>query len=170
MSLSLDPAAGVVYLGGDVLGGRRHPAGQDLRLGGRLRPQDAHRALAGGPGAGQPHLPGHQGPRRPALRVYKRNSGAWIALDLATRTVRHQGALSGYGELTVHRGRVFASVFFGGRQRLRAGHRGQAAGHGAGRRVVHQPPAALRAGLMEGLGAVGQELARIGLDPRCPQS
>ena len=48
--------------------------------------------------------------------VNKRRSGTWFALDLQTRQVIHQGILSGahsYGEIFVHRDRVFAAVHDG---------------------------------------------------------
>lgn len=45
--------------------------------------------------------------------VYKRLSGTWFAMDLATRTVVRQGKLSGYGEIVVHNDQVFAATNFG---------------------------------------------------------
>lgn len=44
---------------------------------------------------------------------YKRNSGIWIAYDLARRAVIAQGKLSGYGVITPYRGQVYAGANFG---------------------------------------------------------
>lgn len=48
--------------------------------------------------------------------VNKRRSGTWFALDLRTRQIIHQGILPGahsYGEIFIHRDRVFAAVHDG---------------------------------------------------------
>ena len=114
MSLSLDCRAGLVYLGGDVLGGGGTPptktsasvAAFDLRTRKvlwQIDPIAGYRTFQ--------DIKVHDGL---LYGVYKRDSGVWIALDLATRQIVHQGKLSGYGELTVHRGKVFVSTFFGG--------------------------------------------------------
>lgn len=44
--------------------------------------------------------------------VYKRVSGTWFAMDLATQEIRHRGTLSGYGEIVAYRGQVFAATNF----------------------------------------------------------
>ena len=46
--------------------------------------------------------------------LYKRNSGTWIAYDLAQRTVIAQGSkLTGYGVITTDHGQVYAGANFG---------------------------------------------------------
>ncbi|MEU4722932.1 hypothetical protein AB0G06_25230 [Nonomuraea dietziae] len=170
MSLSLDSAAGVVYLGGDVLGGGGTPpvktsasvAAFDLKTRTvlwQVEPVQGSRTFQ--------DIKVHDGL---LYGVYKRNSGAWIALDLATRTVRHQGALSGYGELTVHRGRVFASVFFGGGNAYELGTEAKLLATGLGDEWYTNPQLHFEPGSWKAWALSGRELARIGLDPRCPQS
>ncbi|MEV0389088.1 hypothetical protein [Nonomuraea sp. NPDC050643] len=168
MSLSLDSRKGIVYLGGDVLGGGGVPpvktsasvAAFDLRsrtvrwqadpVAGLRTFQDikVHGGLLYG--------------------LYKRDSGTWIALDLATRTVKHQGTLSGYGELTVHRGKVFASTFFGGGNAYELGTEAKHLATGLGDDWYTNPQLHFEPGSWRAWALSGRHLARIDLDPRCP--
>ncbi|MEV6151660.1 hypothetical protein AB0L53_15070 [Nonomuraea sp. NPDC052129] len=166
MSLSL--GAGVVYLGGDVLGGGGTPpvktsasvAAFDLRKRKVIWQVDpvanfrtfqdikVHRGLLYG--------------------VYKRDSGAWIALDLATKKVVSQGKLAGYGELTVHRGKVFVSTFFGGGNAYELGTDAKLLATGLGDEWYTNPQLHFEPGSWRAWALVGRNLARIRLDPGCP--
>ncbi len=170
MSLSLDPDGGVVYLGGDVLGGGGTPptkasasvAAFDLRtrtVRWQVDPVAGYRTFQ--------DVKVHDGL---LYGVYKRNSGAWIALDLATRTIKYQGTLSGYGELTVHRGRVFASTFFGGGNAYVLGTEAKLLATGLGDEWYTNPQLHFEPGSWRAWALSGRELARIRLDPRCPSS
>ncbi|WP_336205660.1 hypothetical protein [Nonomuraea sp. LPB2021202275-12-8] len=172
MSLSLDSKSGVVYLGGDVLGGGGTPptktaasvAAFDLKSRKVLwqaDPMPAHRTFQ--------DIKVHDGL---LYGVYKRNSGVWIAMDLRTRQVVQQGTLSGYGELTVHRDRVFASTFYGGGNAyelgadVEGGTRLLAAG--LGDEWYTNPQLHFEPGSWNAWALVGRDLARIRLDPGCP--
>ncbi|GAA0912992.1 PQQ-binding-like beta-propeller repeat protein [Nonomuraea longicatena] len=168
MSLSLDARRGVVYLGGDVLGGGGTPpvrtsasmAAFDLRerkLLWQVDPVPGHRTFQ--------DVKVHDGL---LYGLYKRDSGAWIALDLATRTIRHQGKLAGYGELSVHRGRVFASVFFGGGVAYELGAQARRLADGLGDEWYTNPQLHFEPGSWRAWAMAGRDLARIDLDPRCP--
>ncbi|MFB4270941.1 hypothetical protein [Nonomuraea sp. GTA35] len=167
MSLSLDARKGVVYLGGDVLGGGTPPvhtsasvAAFDLRTRTvlwQVDPVAGHRTFQ--------DVKVHDGL---LYGVYKRNSGAWIALDLATRTVKHQGTLSGYGELTTHRGRVFVSTFFGGGNVYELGAEATHLATGLGDDWYTNPQLHFEPGSWKAWAMSGRHLARIDLDPRCP--
>ncbi|WP_431911544.1 PQQ-binding-like beta-propeller repeat protein [Nonomuraea jabiensis] len=168
MSLSVDPRGGVVYLGGDVLGGGGTPpvrtsasvAAFDLRARKvlwQVDPIAGHRTFQ--------DIKVHDGL---LYGVYKRDSGTWIALDLATRAVVRQGKLSGYGELTVHRGRVFASTFFGGGNAYELGAEAKLLATGLGDEWYTNPQLHFEPGSWRAWGLVGRDLARIRLDPRCP--
>ena len=172
MSLSLDSRAGVVYLGGDVLGGGGTPpvrtaasvAAFDLRTRTVLwqtDPMPAHRTFQ--------DIKVHNGL---LYGVYKRNSGVWIAMDLKTRQVVSQGTLSGYGELTVHRGRVFVSTFFGGGNAYELGADVEGGTRplatGLGDEWYTNPQLHFEPGSWNAWAMVGRDLARIRLDPGCP--
>ncbi|GAA3200160.1 hypothetical protein GCM10010486_82500 [Nonomuraea roseoviolacea subsp. carminata] len=168
MSLSLDSGRGVVYLGGDVLGGGGTPptrtsasvAAFDLRARKVLwsvDPVPGHRTFQ--------DIKVHNGL---LYGVYKRESGAWIALDLATRKVVRQGTIAGYGELTVHRGRVFASVFRGGGNAYQLGTEAKLLATGLGDEWYTNPQLHFEPGSWYAWALVGRELARIRLDPSCP--
>jgi outer membrane protein assembly factor BamB len=111
MSVTVD--GGIAYLAGDTYGGgsvtptrtTAQVAAFDLRtrtVRWRIEPLPAQPSLQ--------HIEVHKGV---LYGVCKRTSGRWFALDLATRTVRHQGTLSGYGEVVVHRDTVYAATNFG---------------------------------------------------------
>ncbi|SEG97234.1 PQQ-like domain-containing protein [Nonomuraea solani] len=168
MSLSLDSRRGVVYLGGDVLGGggvtpvktTASVAAFDLRtrkVRWQADPVPNMRTFQ--------DIKVHDGL---LYGVYKRDSGAWIALDLATRTVKHQGTLSGYGELTVHRGKVFASTFFGGGNAYELGAETRHLATGLGDDWYTNPQLHFEPGSWRAWALSGRHLARIDLDPRCP--
>ncbi|MCK2218548.1 PQQ-binding-like beta-propeller repeat protein [Actinomadura sp. ATCC 31491] len=168
MSLSLDARAGIVYLGGDVLGGGGTPpvhasasvAAFDLRTRTvlwQVDPVAGHRTFQ--------DVKVHDGL---LYGVYKRNSGAWIALDLATRTVKYQGTLSGYGELTTHRGRVFAATFFGGGNAYELSDHATQLATGLGDEWYTNPQLHFEPGSWKAWTLSGRNLARIDLDPRCP--
>ncbi|MDL4775397.1 hypothetical protein [Actinomadura xylanilytica] len=167
MSLSLDSAAGVVYLGGDVLGGGGTPPTKTsasvaaFDLGTRtvrwtVDPVPGHRTFQ--------DVKAHGGV---LYGVYKRDA-SWFAMDLATRRITHQGPLTGYGELTVHRGRVFASTFFGGGNVHVLGTEAEPVATGLGDEWYTDPQLAFEPGSWDAWALVGRELAKIRLDPRCP--
>ncbi|MBT2227204.1 PQQ-binding-like beta-propeller repeat protein [Nonomuraea sp. NEAU-A123] len=166
MSLSL--GFGVVYLGGDVLGGGGTPpvktsasvAAFDLRKRKVLWQIDP--------------VPGYRTFQDIKVNhgllygVYKRDSGAWIALDLKTKQVVHQGKLSGYGELTVHRGKVFVSTFFGGGNAYELGTTEKLLATGLGDEWYTNPQLHFEPGSWRAWALVGRNLARIRLNPACP--
>lgn len=168
MSLSVDSRAGIVYLGGDVLGGGGTPptrtsaaiAAFDLRsrtVLWEVEPLAGNRTLQ--------DIKVHDGL---LYALYKRDSGTWIALDLADRTIRHQGTLSGYGELTVHRGRVFAQTFFGGGNAYELGSTATLLATGLGDDWYTNPQLHFAPGSWDAWTLVGRNLAKVTLDPRCP--
>ncbi|MGP3935226.1 outer membrane protein assembly factor BamB family protein [Nonomuraea sp. KM88] len=165
MSLTLDAERGVVYLAGDVFGtsapsasiaafdlARRTVLWQDEPVPGHRTFQDVK--LHGGL----------------LYASYKRDSGAWIAWDPETRQVVRQGTLSGYGELTVHRGRLFASVFRGGGNayELDAERGARLLATGMGDEWHTNPQLHFEPGSWNAWAIAGRDLARIRLDPRCP--
>ncbi|WP_188187362.1 PQQ-binding-like beta-propeller repeat protein [Nonomuraea sp. SYSU D8015] len=168
MSLSVDPRGRVVYLGGDVLGGGGTPpvrttasvAAFDLvarKVLWQVDPVPGHRTFQ--------DVKAHGGL---LYGVYKRNSGTWIAMDLATRQVVRQGTLSGYGELTTHRGRVFTSTFFGGGNAYELGAEAKLLATGLGDEWYTNPQLHFEPGSWRAWALAGRDLARIRLDPRCP--
>ncbi|MET7464739.1 PQQ-binding-like beta-propeller repeat protein [Nonomuraea sp. NPDC005501] len=168
MSLSLDSRRGVVYLGGDVVGPGGTPptrttasvAAFDLRARKVLWSVDP--------------VPGHRTFQDVKVHdgllygVYKRESGTWIALDLATRQVVRQGTIAGYGELTVHRGRVFTSVFRGGGNAYELGTEAKLLATGLGDEWYTNPQLHFEPRTWNAWALVGRELAKIRLDPACP--
>ncbi|MFC4113660.1 PQQ-binding-like beta-propeller repeat protein [Nonomuraea zeae] len=168
MSLSLDPRGGVVYLGGDVLGGGGTPpvktsasvAAFDLKTRKVLWQVD--------PIAGHRTFQDIKVQDGLLYGVYKRDSGTWIAMDLATKQVVRQGKLSGYGELTTHRGRVFVSTFFGGGNAYELGTTEKLLATGLGDEWYTNPQLHFEPGSWRAWALVGRDLARIRLDPRCP--
>ncbi|MFD9948125.1 PQQ-binding-like beta-propeller repeat protein [Nonomuraea sp. NPDC059023] len=168
MSLSVDAARGVVYLGGDVLGGGGTPptrttasiAAFDLRrrtVLWQIDPLPNHRTFQ--------DLKVHDGL---LYAVYKRVLGAWIALDPATGTIKHQGLLSGHGELHVHRGRVFTSTYFGGGNAYELGSEAKLLATGLGDEWHTNPQLQFEPGSFNAWTIVGRNLAKVRLDPRCP--
>jgi outer membrane protein assembly factor BamB len=167
MSLSLDSAKGIVYLGGDVLGGGGTPpvkasasvAAFDLRTRKvlwQVDPVAGHRTFQ--------DVKVHDGV---LYGVYKRNA-SWFAMDLATRTITGQGPLPGYGELTVHRGRVFTSIFFGGGNVYELGAEAKLVATGLGDEWYTNPQLHFERGSWNAWAMAGRDLALIRLDPRCP--
>lgn len=167
MSLSLDAEAGIVYLGGDVLGGGGTPplktsasvAAFDLATRSVLWQADP--------------VPGYRTFQDVKVHdgvlygVYKRTA-SWFAMDLATRTVTNSGPLAGYGEIEVHRGRVFTSTYFGTGQVHLLGTSATLLASGLGDEWYTNPQLAFIPGSWDAWALVGRDLARIRLDPRCP--
>ncbi|MCG5214439.1 PQQ-binding-like beta-propeller repeat protein [Streptosporangium soli] len=170
MTLSLDEPRGIVYLGGDVLGGGGVPpvgtaasvAAFDLqtrKVLWRTDPVPGYRTFQ--------DLKVHDGL---LYGVYKRNA-SWFVMDLATRAVLRKGPLTGYGELHVHRGNVFAATFFGGGNIHRLGpglDEPQLIATGLGDDWYTNPQLAFEPGSWWAWGLVGRDLARLWLDPSCP--
>ncbi|WP_049562842.1 outer membrane protein assembly factor BamB family protein [Nonomuraea sp. SBT364] len=165
MSLSLDAGRGVVYLAGDVFGTSAPSASIaafDL----------ARRTVLW---QAEP-MPGHRTFQDVKLHdgllyaSFKRDSGAWMAMDPETRQVVRQGKLSGYGELTVHRGRLFASVFRegGNAYELDAGRGATLLATGLGDEWHTNPQLHFEPGSWNAWAIAGRDLARIRLDPSCP--
>ncbi|MFI7054938.1 hypothetical protein ACIBLB_23005 [Streptosporangium canum] len=168
MSLSVDSERGVVYLGGDVLGGGGTPptkttasiAAFDLKqrkVVWQIDPLPNHRTFQ--------DLKVHNGL---LYAVYKRVLGAWIALDPATGTIKHQGLLSGHGELQVHKGRVFTSTYFGGGNAYELGSQAKLLATGLGDEWHTNPQLQFEPGSFDAWTIVGRDLAKVRLDPRCP--
>lgn len=169
MSLSLGEN-GLVYLGGDVLGGGGTPptrstasvaafdlASRTVRW--TSDPVPGHRTFQ--------DVKVHQGV---LYGVYKRNA-SWFAMDLATRKIIHQGALPGYGEVEVHRGQVFTSTYFAGGNVHRLGpglSEAQLIATGLGDEWYTNPQLAFEADGWKAWALAGRDLARIRLDPSCP--
>lgn len=170
MSLSLG-SDGIVYLGGDVLGGGGTPptktsasvAAFDLKTRELLWQVDPVQG-----GRTFQDIKVHEGI---LYASYKRVSGEWIAMDLATRTVKVKGMLSGYGELTVHRGKVFASVFRGTGNAYQLGPdltEAKLLASGLGEEWYTNPQLHFEPGSWNAWAMAGRDLARIRLDPACP--
>ncbi|MEV6864955.1 PQQ-binding-like beta-propeller repeat protein [Streptosporangium subroseum] len=167
MSLSLDSRQGIVYLGGDVLGGGGAPpvktsasvAAFDLRSRKVLWQVD--------PVAGYRTFQDVKVHNGVLYGVYKRNA-SWFAMDLVTRTITHQGPLPGYGELTVHRNRVFVSTFFGGGNAYELGTEAKLVATGLGDEWYTNPQLHFEPGSWNAWALAGRDLALIRLDPRCP--
>ncbi|MET7617110.1 hypothetical protein [Streptomyces sp. NPDC005408] len=101
--------------------------------------------------------------------VYKRVAGNWFAMDLETRTVLQTGKLPSYGELSVHRGQVYASVFGGLVYRLGPGlAQAEVALGGLGDGWYNPPQLAWERSSWYAWGVADRDLARLRLDPRCP--
>ncbi|MEV4217766.1 PQQ-binding-like beta-propeller repeat protein [Nonomuraea sp. NPDC049725] len=165
MSLALDEERGVVYLAGDVFGTSTPTASVaafDLARRTVLWQADP--------------MPGHRTFQDVKLHKgllyasFKRESGAWMAMDPETRQVVRQGTISGYGELTTHRGRLFASVFRGGGNayELDAGRGATLLATGLGDEWHTNPQLHFEPGSWNAWAIVGRDLARVRLDPRCP--
>ncbi|MFJ9804512.1 hypothetical protein [Streptomyces wuyuanensis] len=100
--------------------------------------------------------------------VYKRLAGTWFAMDLETRTVLRSGRLPSYGELTVQRGEVFASVFGGLVYRIGPDvDEAQPVLSGLGDGWYNPPQLAWERWSWHAWGVSGRELARLRLDPDC---
>jgi len=168
MSLSVDSAAGIVYLGGDVLGGGGTPpvktaasvAAFDLNSRTVLWQTD--------PVAGYRTFQDVKVYEGVLYGVYKRTA-SWFAMDLTTRAITAQGPLPGYGEIEVHRGRVFTSTYFGGGNVYLLSDGGRRIATGLGDEWYTNPQLAFIPGTWDAWALVGRDLARIRLDPRCPE-
>ncbi|WP_053202076.1 PQQ-binding-like beta-propeller repeat protein [Jiangella muralis] len=98
--------------------------------------------------------------------VYKRVSGTWFALDLATGTVVRQGKLSGYGEIVVHNDQVFAATNFGDYlYRLRPDHDAEQLAGPLVASWFTVPQLEFERG-WKAWGVAGRQLARFDLHPR----
>lgn len=173
MSLALDdrPGCRIAYLAGDTWGGGSitpaRPsatiAAFDLRYRKVLwevAPVEGYASLQ--------HIAVHDGV---LYGVYKRLAGTWFAMDLETRTVLQTGKLPSYGELSVHRGQVFASVFGGSVYRLGPGlAEAQPMLGGLGDGWYNPPQLAWERSSRYAWAVAGRDLARLRLDPRCPSA
>ncbi|GAA4069489.1 PQQ-binding-like beta-propeller repeat protein [Nonomuraea soli] len=167
MTLAVDSPNGIVYLGGDVLGGGGTPvrttaalAAFDLRTRSVLweaEPLPGHRTFQ--------DLKVHDGL---VYAVYKRVLGAWAAFDPRTRTVVRQGLLSGHGELQHHRGRLFTSTFFGGGNAYELGEEARLLATGLGDEWHTAPQLQFEPGSWNAWTIIGRDLAKVRLDPGCP--
>ncbi|MFE3640892.1 hypothetical protein ACFXOM_07790 [Streptomyces sp. NPDC059169] len=171
MSVALDdrPGCRIAYLAGDTWGGGSvtptRPSATivafDLWRGKVLwevAPFEGYASLQ--------HIEVHDGV---LYGVYKRLAGTWFALDLATRKVLRSGKLPSYGELSVHRGEVFASVFGGWVYRIGPDlpEARQVLG-GLGDGWYNPPQLAWERTSWHAWGVSGRDLARFQLDPDCP--
>lgn len=167
MSLSLDSKAGIVYLGGDVLGGGGTPpvktaasvAAFDLdsrTVRWQVDPVAGYRTLQ--------DIKIHGGV---LYGVYKRNA-SWFAMDAATQKITAQGPLAGYGEITVHRGQVFTSTYREGGNVHLLSEDGRKLATGLGDEWFTNPQLHFVPGTWDAWAIIGRDLARIRLDPDCP--
>ncbi|GFH34533.1 PQQ-like beta-propeller repeat protein [Streptomyces pacificus] len=171
MSLALDDrlSSGIAYLAGDTWGGGSVPparpsatvAAFDLcsrTVLWEVAPLEGYASLQ--------HIEVLDGV---LYGVYKRLAGAWFAMDLRTRTVLRSGRLPSYGELTVHRGQVFASVFGGLVYRIGPDlDEAQPVLSGLGDGWYNPPQLAWeQRPSWHAWGVAGRELARLRLDPDC---
>ncbi|MFG3496764.1 hypothetical protein [Streptomyces sp. NPDC047886] len=168
MSLSLGPG-GVVYLGGDVLGGggttptRTSASVAAFDLASRTvrwetDPVPGNRTLQ--------DIKVHNGI---LYGVFKRNAG-WFTMDLNTRQVLGKGTLSGYGEIEVHQGKVFTSTYFGGGNVHQLGPgltSPKLIATGLGDEWYTNPQLAFEPGTWQAWALAGRDLARLRLDPSC---
>ncbi|GAA4896730.1 hypothetical protein ACFPM3_14100 [Streptomyces coeruleoprunus] len=100
--------------------------------------------------------------------VYKRAAGHWFAMDLDTREILVTGQLPSYGELSVHFGQVFASVFGGSVYRLGPGlPEAQLVVSGLGDGWYNPPQLAWEKSTWHAWGVATRDLARLRLDPLC---
>ena len=167
MSLSVDSEAGIVYLGGDVLGGGGTPpvhtaasvAAFDLNtrtVRWQVDPVAGYRTFQ--------DVKVHDGK---LYGVYKRNA-SWFVMDLATRAILRSGPLTGYGEIQVHRDQVYTSTYFGGGNVHLLSDGGRLVATGLGDEWYTNPDLAFEPGSWNAWALVGRDLAKIGLNPSCP--
>ncbi|MEU0662374.1 hypothetical protein [Streptomyces lavendulocolor] len=104
--------------------------------------------------------------------VYKRQAGSWFAMDIETRTVLRTGKLPSYGEISVHFGQVYASVFGGSVYRLGPFEPGEGEAAlvlgGLGDGWYNPPQLAWERATWHAWGVSTRALARLRLDPLCP--
>ncbi|UUS34420.1 MULTISPECIES: PQQ-binding-like beta-propeller repeat protein [Streptomyces] len=160
---------GVVYVGGDVLGGgtavstrsTAAVAAFDLateKVLWETEPLPDNRTLQ--------DVKVHDGL---LYGVLKRNAG-WFVLDLRTRQVLRHGTLSGYGEIEVHQGQVVASTYFGGGNVFLLGPglaEPRKLATGLGDEWHTDPQLAFEPAGWHAWTLVGRQLARLRLDPAC---
>ncbi|MGW7364265.1 hypothetical protein ACWGI8_12750 [Streptomyces sp. NPDC054841] len=170
MSLALDDRHGcrIAYLAGDTWGGGSvtpaRPSATIVAFDLRRRkvlwefaPIEGYASLQ--------HIEVHDGV---LYGVYKRLAGTWFAMDLESRTVLHTGKLPSYGELSVHRGEVFASVFGGSVYRIGPGlAEAEPLLTGLGDGWYNPPQLAWERLSWHAWGVSGRDLARFRLDPDC---
>ncbi|GAA2769397.1 hypothetical protein [Nonomuraea dietziae] len=170
LGLAVDPKRGIAYLGGDVVGPGGTPptrttaqvAAFDLRTRTvlwRTEPVAGSRTVQ--------DLELHDGL---LYTLYKRPAGAWIALEVAGRSIERQGRLSFHGTMTVHRGRVFASTYREGGNAYLLGPETRHLATGLGEEWFQRPRTPLRAGLVEGLGPRRQRPRHDQTRPPLPES
>ncbi|MDN3292572.1 hypothetical protein QWM81_00625 [Streptomyces ficellus] len=171
MSVALDDRVGhrTAYLAGDTWGGgsvtpaRPHATvvAFDLRRRTVLweaTPIEGHASIQ--------HIEVHDGI---LYGLYKRRSGTWFAMDLESRTVIKTGKLPSYGEISVHFGQVYASVFGGSVYRLGPGSDdAQLVLGGLGDGWYNPPQLAWERATWHAWGVATRDLARLRLDPLCP--
>ncbi|MFV0131214.1 hypothetical protein ACLGI4_26495 [Streptomyces sp. HMX112] len=171
MSVALDdrPGRRIAYLAGDTWGGGSVPptrpsaaiAAFDLRTRTVLWetvPIENHASLQ--------HIEVYDGI---LYGLYKRLAGTWFAMDIETRTVLRTGRLPSYGELSVHAGSVYASVFGGSVYRIGPGlEEAQPLIGGLGNGWYNPPQLAWEWTTRYAWGMADRELARLRLDPACP--
>lgn len=169
--MSVDAVDGIVYLGGDVLGGGGVPATRGSASVGAFDLRSRQLLWEVEP------LPGHRTIQDLVVYggvlygVMKREPGIWFAMDLRTRELRQRGSVGGYGATFVHRGRVFASVFPDAIYRLGPDlAEPVAVAKDLGHQWSTKPQVAPEsgAGSWYGWGLRGRDLARIRIDPWCP--
>jgi outer membrane protein assembly factor BamB len=168
MSLSVDSAAGIVYLGGDVLGGGGTPP---VRTAASVAAFDLNSRTVlwqTDPVAGYRTFQDVKVYEGVLYGVYKRTA-SWFAMDLTTRAITAQGTLPGYGEIEVHRGRVFTSTYFAGGSVYLLSDGGRRTATGLGDEWYTNPQLAFIPGTWDAWALVGRDLARIRLDPRCAE-
>ncbi|NUO55171.1 MAG: PQQ-like beta-propeller repeat protein [Hamadaea sp.] len=169
-SLTVDSAAGIVYLGGDVLGGGGTPATKTAASVAAFDLNTRRVLWQVDPVAGYKTLQDIKVYHGVLYGVYKRTT-SWFAMDLATRTLLGSGPLTTYGEIEVHRGRVFASSFNAqgaGEVHLLGTTSATKLASGLGMEWYTNPQLAFEPGSWDAWTLVGRDLARVRLDPGCP--
>ncbi|MEV2268389.1 hypothetical protein [Nonomuraea africana] len=169
LGLAIDAKRGIAYLGGDVVGpGGAPPTRTTAQVAAfdlttrtvlwRAEPVAGSRTIQ--------DLELHDGL---LYTLYKRPAGAWIALDVAGRSIEQQGQLSFHGTMTVHRGRVFASTYRQGGNAYLLGPETTHLATGLGEEWFNVPELHFEPGSWNAWALVGRDLAMIRLDPHCPK-
>ncbi|MEU3299163.1 hypothetical protein ABZ729_04945 [Streptomyces sp. NPDC006678] len=171
MSLALDdrPGRRIAYLAGDTWGGGSvTPARPSATIVAfdlwrrkvlwEFAPIEGYASLQ--------HIEVHDGV---LYGLYKRLAGTWFAMDLDSLTVLRSGKLPSYGELSVHRGEVYASVFGGLVYRIGPDlAEPEQVLTGLGDGWYNPPQLAWERASWHAWAVSGRELARLRLDPDCP--
>jgi hypothetical protein len=169
-SLTLDSEAGIVYLGGDVLGGGGTPATKTAASVAAFDLNTRQKLWQVDPVANYKTLQDIKVYHGVLYGVYKRTT-SWFAMDLATRAVIGSGSLTTYGEIEVHRGRVFANTFNAqgaGEAYLLGTSSATKLASGLGMEWYTNPQLAFEPGSWNAWTLVGRDLAKVRLDPSCP--